>query len=289
MKQIIRSYPVAVFITLTLLAQLLVVCATWWLIPPGERMHGDSAGAKAAHMIFRFRVFFPLGLAVLLTLYLDGINGLRTLFGSFLHWRVPVKWYALAFTWKFILGYAGIAAVVLLGLDSMPVLVNPDAVRNLIHTAVFVVGIAVVEETSWIRFSVTRLQDKRSAFFSSAVVGLAWSGWYLMMMMIGEGVPDGIPWFAFVISMFSLSVLLTWAYNTTRSGTVLLIMQIFSNCAFLVAPMLPVPNRPPYFMIGFVIAFLLLAIGIVLYNGPEHLSRSRKRARWSEGSSYAAH
>lgn len=282
MRKSIGRYPVVIFITLTLLAQLAVVCITWWLIPPGERMHGGSAGAQAAHMIFRLRVFFPLGLAVLLTLYLDGIRGLRALFGSFLHWRVGVKWYALAFSWKFILGYAGIAAVVLLGLDSMPVLVNADAVHNLIHTAVFVVGIAVVEETSWIRFSVTRLQEKRSAFFSSAVVGLAWSCWYLMMMLLGEGVPDGIPWFAFVISMFSLSVLLTWAYNTTRSGTVLLIMQIFSNCAFLVAPMLPVPDRPPYFMIAFVLAFLVVAIAIIAWNGPKHLTRHGERARWSE-------
>lgn len=289
MIALLKRYPVVCFIAATLLAQLGIVLVAWTLMPDGERMHSDSAGAKAAHMIFRLRVFFPLGLAMLITVFLDGWSGLKKLFGSFFHWHVDAKWYVLAFTWKFVLGYIGIFAVVALGLDVMPPLVNADAVPNLLHTAAFVVGIAVVEETSWIRFCVTRLQEKRSAFFSSAVVGIAWSLWYLMMMLLGEGVPDGIPWFAFIISMFSLSVLLTWAYNTTRSGTVLLIMQIFSNCAFLVAPMLPVPGKPPYFMIGFVLAFLALSFFIIAYNGTEHLSRARMRAKWSgdenEGSS----
>ena len=116
MRAFIERYPVAIFISLTLLAQFTVVLCTWWLIPDGEEMHSDSAGARAAHMVFRFRVFFPLGLAMLMTVYLDGWGGLKKLFGSFLHWRVPAKWYALAFVWKFILGFLGVICVVALAL-----------------------------------------------------------------------------------------------------------------------------------------------------------------------------
>ena len=281
MRAFITRYPVAVFVSLTLLAQFAVVLATWWLIPDGLEMHSDHPGSHLAHAIFRFRVFFPLGLAILMTVYLDGRSGLNKLFGSFLHWRVPVKWYALAFTWKFILGYLGIAAVVLMGMDVWPPLVNGDWLSNMITNAAFIVGIALVEETSWIRFSVTRLQEKHTALFSSVVVGIAWGLWYLMMMLLGEGVPDGIPWYAFMISMFSLTVFLTWAYNTTRSGTVLLIMQVFSNCAFLVVPMLPVPERAPYFMNAFVALFLLVSFMLIRVFGSNHLSRFQ-RARWSD-------
>lgn len=278
----LRRYPVAVYISLVLLAQLAIVLVSWSLIPAGEEMHSDSPGARAAHMVFRFRVFFPIGLAMLLTYMLDGAEGLRKLFASFFHWRVPARWYVVAFTWKFVLGYIGIFSVVLLGLQPWPGWINETWLANLIQTGVFVVGIAVVEETSWIRFSVTRLQERHSAFFASTVVGIAWGCWYLMMMLLGEGVPDGIPWFAFIISMFSLSVMLTWAYNTTRSGTVLLIMQIFSNCAFLVTPILPVPELPPYAMNGFVTAFLLLAIVLLVVTGPTHLRIGGERARWSD-------
>ena len=245
-------------------------------------MHSGSSGANIAHMIFRLRIFFPLGLAMLLTVYLDGWSGLKKLFGSFLHWRVPAKWYAAAFAWKFVLGYLGIAAVVALSMDTWPGWTNANWFSEILKNFVFLVAIALVEETSWIRFSVTRLQEKRSSLFSSVVVGLAWGLWYLMMMMIGEGVPDGIPWFAFLISMFSLCVVLTWAYNTTLSGAVLLIFQFFSNCAFLIVPILPVPQKPPYFMVAFVIAFLLFAIGLLYFNGPAHLTKHGLRAKWSD-------
>lgn len=279
---IIRRYPVASFISMTLLAQLGVVLCTWWLIPEGQAMHSDTPGARIAHMVFRMRVFFPLLLAIAFTVYLDGWRGLRTLFGSFLHWRVPVKWYAIAVVWKFVLGYLGVTCVVLLALDQWPGFINEGWLEGMRNTFFFLIGIAFVEETSWIRFSVTRLQEKRSALYSATVVGLAWGAWYLMMMLLGEGVPDGIPWFAFVISMFSMSVFFTFTYNSTRSGAVLLIMQFFSNSAFLIAPMLPVEGKPPYFMIGFVLWFLILAIGVILYSGHEHLHRGGVRARWSD-------
>ncbi len=282
MRPFIERYPVAIFISLTLLAQFSVVLCTWWLIPDGEEMHSDSAGARAAHMVFRFRVFFPLGIAMLMTVYLDGWGGLKKLFSSFLHWRVPAKWYALAFVWKFILGFLGVICVVALALDEWPGFINVGWLRGIMTTFFFLVGIAFVEETSWIRFSVTRLQERKSALFSSTVVGLAWGAWYLMMMMIGEGVPDGIPWFAFIISMFSMSVFFTWTYNNTRSGTVLLVMQFFSNCAFLIAPMLPVAGKPPYFMIGFVLWFLMLAIAVTVQGGARHLNREGVRAKWSD-------
>ncbi len=280
-RAFITRYPVAVFVSLTLLAQFAVVVATWWLIPEGQEMHSDSPGARMAHMVFRFRVFFPLVLAMGLTVYLDGWVGLKKLFGSYLHWKVPVKWYALAFSWKFMLGYLGIASVIALGMDTTDHWLNYNWLTEIIRNAAFVIGIAFVEETSWIRFSVTRLQEKRSALFSAGWVGMAWGLWYLMMMLLGEGVPDGIPWYAFMISMFSLSVFLTWAYNSTRSGTVLLIMQVFSNCAFLVVPMLPVPEKPPYFMNAFVVLFMVVSLVIIRLLGARNMSRY-ERARWSD-------
>ncbi len=281
MRAFITRYPVAVFVTLTLLAQFCVVLTTWWLIPAGLEMHSDDPGSHMAHAIFRLRVFFPLGLAIAMTVYLDGWGGLRKLFGSYFHWRVPAKWYALAFSWKFLLGYLGIFSVVAMGFDQWPGWLNYNWLSETIRNAAFVIGIAVVEETSWIRFSVTRLQEKRTALFSATWVGLAWGIWYLMMMLLGEGVPDGIPWYAFLTSMFSLAVFLTWAYNSTRSGVVLLIMQIFSNCAFLSVPMLPVPEKPPYFMNAFVVLFLLVSFLIIRFVGARNMARY-ERARWSD-------
>lgn len=278
-RRFVQQYPVLVFVVLTLLTQLIIVLGTWWLIPAGSRLSDHHPDGRVGHMLFRLRVFFPLVYAVAITYYLDGGAGLRKLFGSFLYWRVPFKWYALAFGWKFVMGYVAIAGVVWLGWDSWPGWISPNAWRSVVTTAIFGVGIAVVEETAWIRFSVTRLQGNHSALRSAITVGFCWSAWYLMLLVFGEGVPDGIPWHANVISMLSLTIFLTWAFNTTRSGTILLIMQIFSNNAFVIVPMLPVLGKPPHFMNGFVVVFAIVTIVLLWRNGARDLSR-KARVKW---------
>lgn len=88
MRQFITRFPVLTFTVLTLLYQFAIVGFVWARLPEGGHIHDDNA----AHMVFRLRVFGPLGFAILLTLYLDGKDGLRNLFSSFLHWRVPARW-----------------------------------------------------------------------------------------------------------------------------------------------------------------------------------------------------
>ena len=87
------------------------------------------------------------------------------------------------------------------------------ALKGLIVNLPFIIGIAFVEETAWMKFSVTRLQEKYSALRSCLTVGVAWGLWYLPMLLVGEGVPDGYPWPVFLLSMVCLTVLLGWAYS----------------------------------------------------------------------------
>jgi len=277
LRTFIARNPFSVFAFLTLSYQFLVVIVVHSMIPAGAHLHD----VPFAHAIFRFHVFGPLFFSMAITAYLDRWPGLIKLFSSFFHWKVPAKWYLLAFTWKFILGYLGMMLVSVLAIAPWPGWYVPDFMSALIGNIVFIVGIAVVEETSWIRFSFTRMQERYTALVSAIIVGLCWGLWYLPMMLIGEGVPDGIPWFAFLFSMFSLTTLLGWVYNTTRSGTILLIMQIISNCAFVFIPMLPMTTNNPAYIEAFVVWFLLVAIIVIIIAGPKDLSR-RGRARWNE-------
>jgi hypothetical protein len=241
-------------------------------------------------MVFRLRVFGPLGFAILLTLYLDGKDGLRNLFSSFLHWRVPARWYALAFSWKFLFTWTGVAVMAFLGIRIWPgffhhALAEGDLspLKDLMRNMPFIVGIAFVEETSWIKFSVTRLQEKYHALPACLMAGFGWGLWYLPMLLVGEGVPDGYPWHTFMTSMVALTVLLGWAFNMTRSGTVLLIMQIVSNCAFFLLPVLPGWwNMDVAYITAFVWANVASAILLTLIFGWRELGTG-KRATWSEG------
>ena len=285
MYKFISRYPVLTFVFLTLAYQFAVVGVIWALLAPGQKIHDDTT----AHMIFRFRVFGPLVFAVLITVYLEGTKGFKKLFASFFHWKVPAKWYALAFSWKFLFTYTGIATLVVLGVREWPGFVVDDMfggdysnLKSLIMSLPFIIGIAFVEETAWMKFSVTRLQEKYSALTSCTIVGIAWGMWYLPMLLLGDGVPDGYTWPMFMTSMLCLTILLGWTYNMTRSGTILLIMQIVSNCAFFIVPVLPGHwALDDAYVNAFVGANVFSAIMLVIFFGPKHLGRG-VRAKWNE-------
>ncbi len=275
MNSFVSRNPVLAFIILTLGFQLGIVLMAWAMLPKGIALHE----VPDAHMLFRFRVFGPLVFATAITYRLEGGPGIRRLFGSFLHWRVPLPWYALAFSWKFLFTWSGILAVSLMGLAEWPGWFTHHWGMALLKNLPFVVGIAVVEETAWMKFSVTRLQARYSAFRSCLTVGLCWGCWYLPMMILGEGVPDGIPWYAFLLGMFSLTVMLGWTYNMTHSGMVLLVMQIVSNCAFFIVPVLPGWAPGPIFVTAFVVVFFLVAVFLLARYGAKELGVG-PRARW---------
>lgn len=286
MKAIATKYPVLTFILLTLGFQFAIVGYVDWHMPEGVRIHDD----EQAHMVFRFRAFGPLLFAVLLTVWLEGKAGLRNLFIGFTRWRVGPRWYALAFGWKFLFTYAGVVLIYLLGIRGWPGWASGHgptgfmhAFKGMVLNLPFIVGIAFVEETSWMKFCVTRLQERYHALVACLLTGTAWGLWYLPMLLVGEGVPDGYPWPVFLLSMICLTVLLAWAYNMTHSGTVLLIMQIVSNCAFFLIPVLPAwHNGDPTYVNGFVAMNLLSALTITLVCGWKELG-NRPRARWSDG------
>jgi membrane protease YdiL (CAAX protease family) len=285
MRAFVERFPVLSFVILTLGYQFAVVGIVWWRLPEGGHMHDDAA----AHMVFRFRVFGPLVFVLLLTAYLEGKAGLKTLFSAFFNWKVPARWYALAFSWKFLFTFTGVGVLALLGIREWPGFFVDDIVTGDRHNLIglvknlpFIVGIAFVEETAWMKFCVTRMQDRFKALPACLLVGVAWALWYLPMLLVGEGVPDGYPWHMFMLSMVALTILLAWTYNMTHSGTILLIMQIVSNCAFFLLPVLPgMWDLDAAYVNAFVGANVATAIILVLVFGWRELGVG-KRATWSE-------
>lgn len=132
------------------------------------------------------------------------------------------------------------------------------------------------------KFSVTRLQGRFSALGACAIVGVSWGLWYLPMLVLGEGVPDGFPIPIFMASMFSLTILLGWIFNMTRSGSTLMVAQIISNCAFFIVPVFPVSGGlDPIYINSFVVANCVGSALLVLIYGWRELG-TRKRAVWGE-------
>ena len=285
MRAFVTRFPVLTFTVLTLAYQFLVVAFLAYRLEEGQHLHDDAF----AHMVFRFRVFGPLAFAMLVSFYLEGTQGLRTLFGSYLKWKAPVGFYALALSWKFIYFYTGILLMALLGISQWPGWVvdnfftgTHEQAMNLLRNFGFIVGIAFVEETAWMKFSVTRMQGRYSALASCTIVGIAWGLWYLPMLLVGEGVPDGFLAPVFMASMLSLTILLGWIFNMTRSGPILLIAQIVSNCAFFIVPAFNANGGvDPTNINAFVVMNCVGSLVLVLVYGWRELG-TRKRAVWGE-------
>ena len=285
MRKFVTKFPVLTFTVLTLSFQFLVVAFLAYRLEEGQRLHDDPM----AHMVFRSRVFGPLAFAMLVSFYLEGLQGLRTLFGSYLKWKAPPGFYALALSWKFIYFYSGIILLTLLGIITWPGWVVDDFFTgthqqavNLLHNFAFIVGIAFVEETAWMKFSVTRMQGRYSALASCTIVGVAWGLWYFPMLLVGEGVPDGFIAPVFMASMLSLTILLGWIFNMTRSGPMLLIAQIISNYAFFIVPAFNGEGGvDPTNINAFVAMNCVGSLILVLIYGWRELG-TRKRAVWGE-------
>jgi hypothetical protein len=139
------------------------------------------------------------------------------------------------------------------------------------------------------KFCLTRLQERYSAFVACLFTGVAWGLWYLPMLLLGEGVPDGVPWYMFMLSMVGLALILGWVYNMTRSGLILLFMQLISNIAFFVMPALPGWHEGnPQYVVGFIVAEVFIAAILVVIYGPKELGIG-PRPTWSDGGTTTQH
>lgn len=288
MKRFIAKYPVLTLAVVVLAIQFGIVLVAAGLMPEGKRLHESPE----AHMVFRFRVFWPLVFAVLITWYIEGKAGLYKLFGAYRIWRVPGKWYVFAGSWKFLFCYLGWAIADIAGWLPWPGAAQPMFSTpqhgghihfvNLIFAMPFIIGIALVEETTWMKYCATRLQDKYTAFTSCFITGIIWGLWYLPMLLLGEGVPDGIPWYMFLLSMIGLALLLGWVYNMTHSGLILLLMQMVSNIAFYVMPALPVAhNGDASWVKVFVWVEVAIAAFVVIRYGPKDMGLG-PRPTWTD-------
>lgn len=283
MRATITRYPVLTFVLLALALQALDILVVSLLLPP--RVHVDND--PTAHMVFRLRIFSPLIACLWVTHYLEGFAGIRKLLASYLHWRTPFKWYGVSLLWKFVLGWIGLGLTMLVTDAVWPGFFAQRFWDTYLTSLPFILVITFVEETSWIRFSISRLQERYTALQSALITGNAWGLWYVPMFLLGEGVPAGYPWITFHACIISLCILLVWVYNSSRSGTVLLLTQISSNSVFFMVPVLPGEitladgGAETRYVMVYSFVFIAFAIGLVLVMGPTNLSR-RPRMRWSK-------
>lgn len=158
----------------------------------------------------------------------DGREGIRTLLGRLVVWRVDARWYLVALgipiAEKLVVDGAGI----LLGLTTPDRLLGALSVPALLVPVVVIMP-AMLEELGWRGFGAqTALDAGRSPAWAALVVGLVFLALHLPLYLPGQ-LYEGLPIWPSVLLLLSSSVLLTWIYVHTSSALLAGLMHAAFN------------------------------------------------------------
>lgn len=203
-----------------------------------------------------FGLFGPMAAAIIVTGIADGRVGVSHLMGRLLQARERLIWYLVALGLPFVLSVVITGASLVFGSGGNIQLQPVSALSLAIFLLVF------GEEVGWRGYALPALQERRSAFTSSLILGTGWAFWHLPTFFL-PGMPQaGIPFAAFWLTLIGLAMLMTWVYLHTHGS--LLIATIFHgayNTLGLINPALdPATHWWLYALVYGVTAACVLAV-----------------------------
>ncbi|MBD3214014.1 MAG: CPBP family intramembrane metalloprotease [Candidatus Lokiarchaeota archaeon] len=207
--------------------------------------------------------------AIIISGLIGGKEEVKLLLRGLTRWRVHWKWYFAAFL--ILLAPLGFALIYIIaggvspGID--PSLTVPLFLYYLLFT---LFSGPLSEETGWRGFALPRLQSKYNALLSSIILGFIWAFWHLPLYLVEERIAIYI----FIPLVLVISILMTWVYNNSNGSLILTIIMHFSfnfDMIFIVGYLGLMPTM--IFYISASIAIGIYLIGVIIYFGPEHLSK----------------
>lgn len=200
---------------------------------------------------------------LLLTLYENGLDGVRGVLGGLAAWRFGRLWWGvtLALPPAFAAVLAG--AAIALGQDF-----SPEPMRMLSEAGVAFVAVILVtvvlsagEEIGWRGHLLPLLQARLSAVSASLVLGVIWAVWHLPVFY-GAGI-DGWVLAVRLVSIPAGAVMYTWLFNNT-GGSVLAVTLLHAGTNLWGPLLAPQPSTHPAATVfaaeNVLIAVVLLAI-----------------------------
>jgi hypothetical protein len=156
----------------------------------------------------------PGVLAIVFVLF-EGRQQRQQMQSTFVRWRVPLKWYFLAFVLPFGVFWVSLGAVRLY--FPAPHML-PSLARTIVNLVVTLPFGPLWGELAWRAFALRKLQARYSQLTSSLMMGLYWAIWLIPLWLTTHGssntrVQELV---AAIISILAWSVIYTSLYN--RSG-----------------------------------------------------------------------
>jgi membrane protease YdiL (CAAX protease family) len=168
----------------------------------------------------------PAIAAVIVLAFTSGRSGLATLGRSLIRWRVNPLWYAFIFLGMPLLMIAATSVFypgLITGLTNNWSLLYTKLPLDILLIAVFT-GLA--EEPGWRGYAQPTANQHYRPLTAALIVSLIWAAWHLPNALFGPTLTDAATHFlATVVNGFVLA----WAYNSTRSVLIVMLLHGAQN------------------------------------------------------------
>lgn len=204
---------------------LLAYVISWGIeVPLALQAQGviDSKLPFSAHYLAGYG---PMMAALIMTGLVEGVTGLRNLFGRMLNWRQKPAWWLAAISPLPVYLLVGAILWLLQGqaielgslgqVDFLPGL-------GLAAFPFWILTFGIGEETGWRGYALPRLQNARSPLSATVILWVFWALWHLPLFFYTYSVSI-LP--GFLTSLLAGAIVFTWLYNGT--GGSLLIVAVW--------------------------------------------------------------
>jgi len=213
----------------------------------------------------------PCFSALLMTLFLYGLPGVRRLVFRLSPWSVGRAWPVLAVCLLLPLGVVVLTVKILAALGVAVPPLQWEGWFNYLYGAVIrdgFIGPGLFEEIGWRGFALPHLQRRYSALVSSLIIGLVWAFWHFPNFFAFT--PSDLA--EFVPKVIVLSLIFTWVYNST--GGNLFAVVLLHGAILASASLFAGPDSAGWLREDLIAGLLyaVIAVGLVWRYGAANLS-----------------
>ena len=250
LKETVKRHPIVSF---TLLAYAL----SWW---PWVWYRLDPATVDAPILPFG-----PFIAAFILLMLVGRWPATRAWLAGIVHWRVGLRWYAVALLLPPALTAIAVELTLLLGAQSR-VEVRDIAWPDLAPHFVFILlWIGLGEEPAWRGYALPRLLRGRSALSASLMLGAIHAIWHAPLFGVEYDLRSVWPW---GLSVFCFATIVTWMWlHSGRSLLLPMLMHTSNNTAAFAWGMFNADDQTHLWWIWAAL-WVMVTVTIVIIAGP---------------------
>ena len=226
MRTIVQKYPVLTYYVLTFAISWGGIL--WAIGGPGNLPATGEPPALQALLALLALFAGPSIAGVVTTALVDGRAGLRELGSHLRHWRVGLRWYAVALLFGPLLVTLILLLLSLYSPIFIPRIITTDDKVALLMFGISwgLIGGGFLEELGWTGFAIPKLRERYSCLATGLIVGVLWGAWHFVITLWMSGDANGSLALAVFLpasifygaSLPAFRVLMVWVYDHTQGS-----------------------------------------------------------------------